>query len=802
MSYYFRLSSVAAQVVSSPGGMSLYFPFSHSEVPAAFFGHVFHENGGDIRIRVGTEADSTLVAMRLVGFSKSGETGGVWVYFTPSSSVDVDLYCHYGDSAYTIWNPQTWAISITNPNAETNVSGWTNVTGAASRYTGGPTGGPFQPYLESAGAYWWGGTNPTVLTYQDLTFDSSHNAPIDAGERAFRIDWLQASFSTSDFDRAQMEVEFFDGGGSSLGARVGAQLLRVTPQFWEAQRWQVNIPPTTRTIRLFQNIVRGTGTNNNGYLYGLSPFLVERSAADGWAAFENCWDYAFIGGSAYIEDLAGSRWAVSSGAVKMGRSVSTSSNIGGHSGMAISTDDPTKVWVIADNQIRHWTATGGANGTYAGATWTLQGTNSNPGGQAGIVGTPHCSDGCYYDGHIYIPISVDGTGAQMRIAKFTADASMTFVDQVDITAQGNSCASICYQPDQHRFYTVQFRAADATGVRTLNYYNPDTRAHLGNIFLSSDIIEMQGITWFDDSFWITSDGGPFTNGVYRVDLDGTVHESIFGGATSLLQGLDHNGVNLCVYFDNGASQVIREVGLSGNIDYYGGGITFAGFGSARWMFSPNFSQTFSIGITYKLTSVAATQTFMSWGVRDSGTDSNRVSMGFDQSTSKIFLWNSTNGFREPASATYSVNTIGRAYGNHNAGVNQQLFVNGVLEATTTPGSNRPATGSDCLWSGAADADNTQAVTGDVGYITLSYTPKSADFIATEWNCLSAPETFWDVGAEVEIAANPAEYYYLRYIAGIGNYVQERIWAKAKSLCLRLYHWATQNWRRRQSHRLR
>lgn len=748
MPYAFPATWLAAQVSGTPGEMGLWLPFDHPSLPAAFFSHVVYENGGDIRIRLTDDPTSPLVPMRLVGFSKSNETGGIFINQTPTNLTNGLLWVHYGDPSYTLWNPQTWPITILNPNAETNVNNWTNVTGAASRYTDGPTGGPFQPYLESNGAYWWGGTNPTVLTYQDLTFDSSHNAPIDAGERAFRVDWLQASFATSDFDKPQMEVEFFNGAMVSLGARVGAGLMRVTPQFWEAQRWQINIPPTTRTIRLFQNIVRGTGTNNNGYLYDLSPFLVERSPADGWAVFENVWDYAFLMGSTYTEDLAGRRWAATSGAVKLGRSISTSSNVGGHSGMAISTDDPTKVWVIGNNQIRHWTATGGTNGTYAGATWTLQGTNSNPGGQAGIVGTPHCSDACYYDGHIYVPISVDGTGAQMRIAKFTADASMTFVDQVDISAQGNSCASICYQPDQHRFYTVQFRAANATGVRTLNYYNPDTRAHLGSIFLSSDIIESQGITWFDGYFWISSDGGPFLNGIYRVELDGTVHESIFGGASTQLQGLDHNGVNLCSYFDNGASQVIREIGLSGIIDYYGGGMTFAGFGSPRWMFFPAFSQSFSIGITYKLTSVAATQTFMSWGQRDSTSDTQRVSMGFNVSTNKIFLWNSTDGFRSPASATYTVNTIGRAYGVHVASTSQKLYVNGVLEATTTPGSNRPTTGADCIWSGAADADNTQAVTGDIGYITLSYDAKSNDFIATEWNNLSSPNTFWSLGSEI------------------------------------------------------
>lgn len=752
----FRMSSQSGQVTGTPGDSSLFYPFS--EAPAGFFSTVSHEDGGDIRIRTGAGENDPLVPFRVVGFSKAKETGGVWVYFEPLSGSNVDLYCHLGDSANTIWDPQVWELTVTNPSAATNTSGWTSTLGTLGRITSGPTGGPNQPYLSSAGAYFFGGTTTECRAHQDLTFDSSHNTAVDAGERAFRVEWLQASFSTADNDDAEMEVEFFNGSAVSLGARVGSQLLRVTPQDWELQRWQIDVPATTRTIRLSMHIDRNDGTNNNGYIHSIRAFLVERSPTDGWAAFEDAWEHCYLGGVHGLEDMTGRRMAMARGPLRFSNELSRSGGTGADQGVCIDRDDPETVYTSATNLLEKWTYSPlAADGSYVGASLVTTGvTNTDPVGDAGIVTNKHMADIEIYTHGTHgkviagIVINFNGTsGSGAQLAWYDPD-DLTYIDQVDISAHGSTISGSGYQPDEHRLYVIHWHAQDNAKCREIDYYDADTGAYEGTLLTSTDLIRAQGIVWVPSlgKWKVTTGNSGGEDATWLVAPDGTCEYASEGGTTVELEGISHNATNTVYLFNNTAAKVLVEFD-DGMSHWYGGGIGFpAQFSSGaqqRFMFTPRNSQTFSMGISYNLTTLGEDRALMSFVVNDNGTDANRTTLQYQHSTTKIGLYNSTDGVRVPASTTYTAGTLGRAYGVHEASVNQKLYVNGVLEATTTPGSNRPVAGADRVYVGTADGDFTQKVIGEVGGIVFSLSPKSADYIATEWACLSSPSTFWDTG---------------------------------------------------------
>lgn len=148
-------------------------------------------------------------------------------------------------------------LTVVNPGANTDVSSWTNDTGTIARKTATPS--PF----EGAG-YFWGSTSGTVVAHQDIAVPGNENTPIDAGLRRARLQWQQQGLGT-EVDHGELELEFYDSGPSIIGTATLGGLVHMEAA-WKLREVYVDIPATTRTIRVIQHMLRPSGTNNDVYI--------------------------------------------------------------------------------------------------------------------------------------------------------------------------------------------------------------------------------------------------------------------------------------------------------------------------------------------------------------------------------------------------------------------------------------------------------------------------------------------------------------------------------------------------------
>jgi hypothetical protein len=157
-------------------------------------------------------------------------------------------------------------LTITNPGADVDVSGWTNDTGTLGRRTVLPT-----PH-SGAGAF-SGGTSAVVIAHQDVDV-SAYATEIDSGLTKVRLTWWQAG-DVSGTDTGEMAIDFYDGSpGSIIGSRHAAGLLEYDSNTWTQRTLSLEVPVGTRTIRLVQHMVRGTGTNNDAYIDDIEANLL------------------------------------------------------------------------------------------------------------------------------------------------------------------------------------------------------------------------------------------------------------------------------------------------------------------------------------------------------------------------------------------------------------------------------------------------------------------------------------------------------------------------------------------------
>jgi hypothetical protein len=145
--------------------------------------------------------------------------------------------------------------TITNPDANIDVTGWTVTAGGLIQGTTTPD--PFEGagYFESTDV-------GETRAHQDLTVPVGQEAGIDAGLVVFGVEW---QFQTgTGGDTTEMEVEFFDGGMSSRGARVGSGGVSSNGAWFQGDH-SFPIPPLARTVRLSMHFNRGGGVMQ-GYI--------------------------------------------------------------------------------------------------------------------------------------------------------------------------------------------------------------------------------------------------------------------------------------------------------------------------------------------------------------------------------------------------------------------------------------------------------------------------------------------------------------------------------------------------------
>lgn len=161
------------------------------------------------------------------------------------------------------------ALTVTNGDAESGTTGWTNEVGTLTTDTT-PT--------PNGGTNLFKGTDTDTQTkaYQDVAIPGGETTAVDNGERAVRVTWWQQSTGAGD-DQAQITVRFFDGApGSQIGAEVSTGLADGGIGSWTQFSASFDIPTLTRTLRIAMDM-EGNGVSADAFIDDVSADLVEAS---------------------------------------------------------------------------------------------------------------------------------------------------------------------------------------------------------------------------------------------------------------------------------------------------------------------------------------------------------------------------------------------------------------------------------------------------------------------------------------------------------------------------------------------
>ncbi|MFO1121921.1 MAG: RHS repeat-associated core domain-containing protein [Hyphomicrobiales bacterium] len=159
------------------------------------------------------------------------------------------------------------ALTITNPDATSGTTGWTNAVGGLGTRTTDP--------CSVANPCFTGGTSAQTTAYQDITLTAGQITEVDNLQRAAKVTWIQNSLGET--DEAVVRLLFLNSGGTVLGS---APSPYKKPAAWINRERVFPIPTGTRTIRVQMMMARNSGTPNDGFVDDIAVTLV----ADGDAA--------------------------------------------------------------------------------------------------------------------------------------------------------------------------------------------------------------------------------------------------------------------------------------------------------------------------------------------------------------------------------------------------------------------------------------------------------------------------------------------------------------------------------------
>lgn len=163
---------------------------------------------------------------------------------------------------YKASNNKYIGLTLVNPDAEGS-GGWTDETGSLE--IGGPT-----PAAYEGDHFFFGGNSAETLAWQDVDIPSGQDTAVDAEERDARLTWRQNSIGG---DQAEMQLEFRDESGSVIETKTTAGLT--SPNDWTDRELTADVPVNTRTIRVYQRMVRQDGTPNDGMIDDIELDLID-----------------------------------------------------------------------------------------------------------------------------------------------------------------------------------------------------------------------------------------------------------------------------------------------------------------------------------------------------------------------------------------------------------------------------------------------------------------------------------------------------------------------------------------------
>lgn len=191
--------------------------------------------------------------------------GSVKNIYVSLAQIDSAKYAQIISGYYESDSLTKVALSITNPGAESGVTGWTNeVGGLATRAA--------NPAPHSGSAYFSGGSNVQTIARQRFDLlaatgltGAQLDAEIAAGAWA-RVNWWQAGFGGADTDMCAMGVRFLDASSAQISLTYNGIFQIVPNLVWIYRGMPLAIPAGARYLDLVYRSDRSSGTNNDGYI--------------------------------------------------------------------------------------------------------------------------------------------------------------------------------------------------------------------------------------------------------------------------------------------------------------------------------------------------------------------------------------------------------------------------------------------------------------------------------------------------------------------------------------------------------
>jgi len=87
------------------------------------------------------------------------------------------------------------------------------------------------------------------------------------------VTWLQSTFEQTTNDQARMGFDFLDSDGAAIGTTTWATLTDTTAGSWTARSVSADAPAGAASIRVYMQMHRRTGTNNDGYIEDIAVTL-------------------------------------------------------------------------------------------------------------------------------------------------------------------------------------------------------------------------------------------------------------------------------------------------------------------------------------------------------------------------------------------------------------------------------------------------------------------------------------------------------------------------------------------------
>ena len=401
------------------------------------------------------------------------------------------------------------------------------------------------------------------------------------------------------------------------------------------------------------------------------------------------------------------------------------------------TFDGTYYYVTDNNYIRKFDT-----------SWNVVQSNSNPVGDIGGT-VNHLGDPSYYNGVLYIPaenyVSIS-TFSEMKIARFNM-SDLTYISSVDVSAQGHEVSSCCIVPEDSMVYVTSF----ADGSK-LWKYNLSDLTYNSSISLSSTVDKIQGIEYWRDNFWVTSDStGGLEKRLIRVTKSGTVGETISyspdGTTSGNLEGVASLGSSLGYLYSTGASlgKIYRleyDNSINSNGIFFsgisGGGIT------QNYLLAESVTRytTWSIGVSAILSSKGQNRSFVSYEQSGSSVNTLRVTIAYRNTSDQIGVWDTDNSWLY-SSITPELNRNYRFNAVYDGTTGRYFYTDGSKQSDLTI-TAKPTTGANALYIGINNADLVEDMHGHIGYVYLRNSVLSDGWIAAESDNLSDPLAFYTV----------------------------------------------------------